>query len=221
MSSLPSQAFHIARPVRDTPGRRRPLLLSEGSAEAARLSGAFLASAVAAEARVMTPEGPRAAGKLRAGQHVLTESGPVRILWTRRHPLPAERIAEGPGLSPILVAAHAFGGGAPRRPLRLSPRAGMVRRVGGRRMIVPAVACLDLEGVGIAPVAAVTYVQILLERHAVIFAGGVPLESLHPGARYGHRRDRTLRRQLLSDLAGAGRELKDYGPEILPRAMPR
>jgi hypothetical protein len=228
MQTYPKQAFDRARPIARGRPAPRPLVLGPESADMPppplAEPGGWLEAALAAETRVMTPSGPRAAGLLRVGDAVLTlDAGAQPVRWIGRHVLSAAQIAARPELGPIDVAAHALGGGAPRQAIRVSPRAGLCLDLpdapeGG--VLVEAGLCLGLPGLRRAPAAGVTYVQLLLDRHGLIAADGLTVETLHPARLRPSRADRGV----WSAVLGVRPELEHgcdlYGPAVRPRAEP-
>ncbi|MFD0979914.1 Hint domain-containing protein [Tropicimonas aquimaris] len=229
MENAPKRAFARAHPVPHAERIPKPLVLrpehlSDGPARELR-PGAWLVSAVAAEARIMTPTGPCPAGRLVPGECVLTlGAGACRVLWTGRRCVTGAQLADSPNFGAVVVPEGAFGGGAPRRPLRLSPHAGvLVFPEGGpaEGVLVPARDLCGHAGITMAPAATVTYVQLLLERHAVIVADGLPVESFHPGALDEGPWNCGLRAEILSVLPDLEHDLGLYGPEARGRATRR
>lgn len=124
--------------------------------------------------RIATPNGQRPVETLKPGDRVTLLSGQpatIRFVGHRHvalhdHPAPAE-------VRPLRIRAHALGPGMPARDLLLSPEHAIY--AGG--VLIP-VQCLT-DGDLIAPVAIddVTYWHIQLDRHEVILAEGLPVES--------------------------------------------
>lgn len=229
MENAPRRAFARAHPVPGAEMAAQPLVLrpehlSDGPARELH-PGAWLVSAVAAEARIMTPSGPCPAGRIAAGTHVLTlGGGPCRVLWTGRRCVTESQQAQAPEFGAVRVPEGAFGGGAPRRPLRVSPHAGvLVFPEGGPPdgVLVPARDLCGHAGIAMATAATVTYVQLLLERHAIITADGLPVESLHPGCLDESPWNCRQRAEILSVLPDLEHDLGLYGPEARGRAVRR
>ncbi len=121
--------------------------------------------------RIRTPFCDVAAERLKAGDLVVTARGEqAPIAWVGHHRVAAPGIDE----TPIRLRADSFGPGLPAQDLFLSPEH-----------------CLFLDGVlvpvrhlvngsSIAPidVTDITYFHIVLDRHDVILAEGLPTESL-------------------------------------------
>lgn len=135
----------------------------------------------AAETRIATPDGGRAAGALRAGDTIVTaDGGPGKLIWT------CGRTGPGTGArAPVLFAPGTIGN---RRALRLSQQHRVLIRapwvqlaLGMDEVLVPARACVDGQGIRLDPCASIRYVHLLLACHAVLLAEGAPCESLFLG----------------------------------------
>lgn len=173
--------------------------------------------------RIATPRGERAVEDLRPGDLVATlDSGPQPILWIGRR-----LTVFGHGLhphQPVVIGAGAMGHGLPRTDLRLSPQhrllvrgpavgrrfaagalakaKGMVGRPGIRRDI----ACTSIE-----------YFQLLLRRHCLLIANGLPVESFLPRGFALACLDPARKAEVLALLPGL-RHAPDtaYGPPVRP-----
>jgi hypothetical protein len=122
----------------------------------ARAALSVAVAACAADAPVATPAGPVAAGRLRAGDLVLTDGGGAeRILWTSP-PLRAAVVEVAPGAA--VTGATLVRLGADREG-RLFGRGAVLCRAG------------DLGGPGALPRDESDCVAILLARHALIRVG--------------------------------------------------
>lgn len=148
----------------------------------ARRVAGLLAGAV-----IDTPDGPRAAADLRAGDRVSTRDGVERLVWTARTDLAAPRLLAAPELRPVRIRAGALGqaNGAAVAPghlvLLTDPRAqalwGVPEVLVEARMLVDGVRVLAERGA-----ADVAYVHLLTRHHAVLRADGLWVESFRPGA---------------------------------------
>ncbi|MFN4058448.1 MAG: Hint domain-containing protein [Roseinatronobacter sp.] len=142
-----------------------------------------------AETLIDTPTGPRPVDAIRAGDLVLTyDNGPQIVRWVGESRLSGLALRRFPHLRPVRVSAAALGTGVPTEDLLVSPAHRLL--VQGARaqalfnqpeVLVCARDLIDgravrqdlaLHGVG--------YVHLLLDRHEVLFANGVPCESFHP-----------------------------------------
>lgn len=120
---------------------------------------------------ITTPDGPKPVEALRPGQAITLHAGAAaEIAWI------GWRTLESPDahVGPIRVQAHTFGFGQPARDLYLSPE----HAVFTNGVLIPIKALVN--GHSIAPVTMpkVTYFHILLARHDIILAEGMPCESL-------------------------------------------
>ena len=132
----------------------------------------------AAGTLIATPGGARPVEALRPGDLLRTQGGaPQRVVWAARQVLRSDTLALRPELRPIRIRAGALGNA---RDLLVSPQHRMV--LGGG--FVPA-RWLAEAADGRFRVArgkrSVTYVHLMLPRHAVILAEGAPAESFYPG----------------------------------------
>lgn len=138
---------------------------------------------------IATPDGAVCIDQLRPGDLVLTkDDGPQPVLWTGRSHLSGLALRRFPHLRPIRLRDGALGTGRPEDDLRVSP--GHRLLVGGERAralfgAAEVLVCArDLVDHGAITqdlaLHGVTYVHLLLERHQIVFANGVPTESFHP-----------------------------------------
>ncbi len=156
-------------------------------------------AALAGDALIDTPDGPRAADALRPGDLVLTrDSGAQPLRWTGTLALAGGALRRSPALRPVLVAPDALGPACPHEPLRLSQEHRLL--LGGARaqalfhdaeVLVRAADLVNGRSIRFddAP-AGLRYVQLLLDRHHVLSANGVPVESFHPRHGAGALADR-------------------------------
>ena len=128
---------------------------------------------------IATPAGDRAVETLRPGDLVLTrDDGPQPLGWTGSSTVPGTGKHMPIRLDPSLTGAD--------RPLTVSPQHRMLVEdwraelmFGEAEVFVPAIHMLDFEGAETVAMARVTYVHLMLDRHQVIYAEGVPTESFH------------------------------------------
>jgi hypothetical protein len=127
-----------------------------------------------AGSRILTNRGPVAVEALRVGDRVMTHGGVLRpIRWIghrevdcRRHPRP-ERVR------PVRIAAGAFGPGLPGRTLFLSPD----HAVFEEGVLIPVRHLVSGESIRQAPADHAHYFHVELDRHEVMFAEGLPVET--------------------------------------------
>ncbi|WP_069301675.1 Hint domain-containing protein [Neptunicoccus sediminis] len=129
--------------------------------------------------------GQRAVQDLAVGDLVRTQDhGLQAIRWTGA----ARRMATG-GLRPVRIRIGALGVNLPAQDLvvsqqhRILVRSPIVARMtGNTEVFVAAKFLLGLDGVSLGPAGGVvTYYHLLLDRHEVIYANGMPTESLMTG----------------------------------------
>ncbi|MEZ5716039.1 MAG: Hint domain-containing protein [Paracoccaceae bacterium] len=128
---------------------------------------------------IATPDGERPVEDLRPGDLVLTrDDGPQPLGWVGRSDVPGIGTLAPVRLDPSITGA--------RRPLTVSPQHRMLIEdwraellFGEPEVFVAATHMLDFEGAETVPQARVSYIHLMLDRHQVIYAEGVPTESFH------------------------------------------
>jgi len=134
----------------------------------------------AADTRIQTDTGERAIQNLRAGTLVAVESGGFRpVRWIGRRRIDLARHAEPDRVRPVRVNRHAFGPNQPCRDLILSPD----HAIFADGILVPARHLVnDTTVAQCTETRAVEYFHIELDTHEIVFANGLPAESLLPGS---------------------------------------
>jgi autotransporter passenger strand-loop-strand repeat protein len=128
----------------------------------------------AAGTRIATARGAVAVEQLAIGDRVMTVEGDTRpVTWIgsrrvdcRRHPQPAK-------VWPVVIAAHAFGPDAPQREVRLSPD----HAIFAEDVLIPVKHLINGASIRQVVIPAITYFHVALDRHSVILAEGLPVES--------------------------------------------
>jgi hypothetical protein len=155
----------------------------------------------AAGTMIATPGGPRPVEALRPGDPLCVVGGPpLPVRWQRVWH------ADVRNAPPIRIASGALGDGRPDRPLLVSPPHRLLirsraaaRLFGATEVLVAARFLTGLPGIGPASgVGDVTYVHVLLDRHAIVTANGAPAETLL----LGPQARRMLDEDALDDIAG-------------------
>ena len=124
--------------------------------------------------RIATEHGPVAVERLAIGDRVMTaERETEPVTWIGRRRIDCRRHPEPSRILPVLIAAHAFGRGAPSRDLLLSPD----HAVFAEGVLIPVKHLIGGNAIRQIRLPAVTYFHIELHRHAVIFAEGLAVES--------------------------------------------
>ena len=145
----------------------------------------------AAEAMILTADGPVAAGLLAPGAMVVTRDAGARpVRWIGHRRLAAADLAAAPHLRPIRIRRGALGRGVPSADLVVSPqhrilvRSGIARTMfGSDEVLVAARQLLAVEGIAVADdLDGVVYVHFLLDGHQIVIANGAETESLYAGA---------------------------------------
>jgi Hint domain len=144
-------------------------------------------AALVAGTRVETPDGPRPAEKLVAGDLVSTlANGSQPLKWVGRRQVTPVELAAHPGLRPVTFAPGAAGHAG---ELSVSPMQRMLIDdwraevyFGEDRVLVSAQALVDNTSVRTTlPERGFDYVILLCNRHEVLLAEGALVESFHPG----------------------------------------
>ncbi|WP_160147738.1 Hint domain-containing protein [Tabrizicola flagellatus] len=168
----------VASPLPLLPGAHLP----EGVPTTGQASAGFAAGTL-----IDTPDGPRAAGSLVAGEVVTTLSNGSRPLrWVGRRWVSAIEMLAHPGLRPVVIAPGALGNArdlvvAPAQRLLIDDWRAEVY-FGEDRVLVPACALVDPPAARSGlPGEGVDYVMLLCDRHEILLAEGALSESFHPG----------------------------------------
>lgn len=139
----------------------------------------------AAGTRIATPVGERPVQSLRPGDLVLTiDAGPMPIRWIHDQPVAAAALAARPGLRPVRIGRDALGPGRPARTLFVSPQHRLLLPTisAGAGTLIAAIHLTALPGIRqVVPRRGVKYHHLLLDRHAILLANGMPAESMLPG----------------------------------------
>lgn len=141
---------------------------------------------------IETARGPVAVEHLVTGDLVCTvDNGLQPLRWVGSTEVGQRMLLAHPHLAPVRILAGALGPDRPARDLRLSPQHRVVLsgpevdlHFGHGEVLAPSVALLGRPGVvqeGAAE--GVTYLHLLFDRHEVILAEGLAVESLLCGTR--------------------------------------
>ncbi|MBF9043303.1 hemolysin-type calcium-binding protein [Rhodobacterales bacterium HKCCE4037] len=140
--------------------------------------------------RIRTEDGDIAIEELGQGDRVLTrDNGPQEVLWSGHRRMSGARLFAMPDQRPIRMRAGALGIDRPDGDLIVSPE---------HRVLVTGRAALDLWGehevlvraadlVGDSRVTVdhslreTFYIHLMLDRHEVVWANGLEVETFHPG----------------------------------------
>lgn len=125
--------------------------------------------------RLLTPHGYRPVEYLRPGDDLITRNGIVRrIVWIGWRSVDLARDPAAALLRPVVIAPGAFGPRVPQRPLALSPLHAIY--VGDR--LIPAVLLVNGSTIIRDDTSfAATYFHIELDRHDIVHAENLPVET--------------------------------------------
>ncbi len=141
---------------------------------------AFTDGTIAADAacftagtRIATARGAVSIEALQVGDDIaLAEGGVARLRWIGRRSLSADSVAAATDFHPVLIRAGAFGAG-PARDLLISPDHALAID----EILVPARALVNGGSITVLPVCAIEYFHLVLDRHDIILAEGLAVES--------------------------------------------
>ncbi|WP_415919930.1 Hint domain-containing protein [Tateyamaria sp. SN6-1] len=150
------------------------------------------------DTRIETPRGKRPISELRAGDLVTTlDHGAQPVLASLHYHVSFDHHATQ-HLQPIAFNAGSIASGQPDAALTMSPQHRIMHRTAcGREVLAPAKGFVDRRGV--RPKRGqrqIHYYHLLLERHEIIFANNLPVESLFLGDYTLRRMHPNLRREI-------------------------
>lgn len=173
-----------------------------------------------------TPEGPLAIEDLLPGDMVQSSEGPQRVLWIGSAAILPGQPAPGSRLDGLIrVTAEAFGVGRPSGDVVLGPGAAILHNPpqlrsasGAGHVLTPLTDFIDgVSVIKVTPPSAVKVYHLMLRHHAAVKAGGLEVESYHPGngsvARLGAQAQ-----QLFMSLFPCLAHPRDFGPQAFARA---
>ncbi|MGZ2256800.1 Hint domain-containing protein [Roseobacter sp. A03A-229] len=175
-------------------------------------------SALARGTPLQTEHGPVAIEDLQPGDRVLTAGGtPSQIVWIGSATFAPSDARDGQLLTRLM--ADSFGVNRPDSFLSLGPAARVLqtppdRRAepGERRIMTPASAFVDgVNAINVVPQTPVQMFHLCLEEHAAVIAGGLEIETFHPGPNPGRLLSHTLKSVLLSVFPHLT-HLNEFGP---------
>jgi hypothetical protein len=183
-------------------------------------------SAFARGTVVATVEGPVAVEDLLPGMGILTAEGRVETLtWIGSMTMfPAGAIPGTEAATLTRITAEAFGIGRPMPDLILGPRARLLLRdrrcttaAGSDQVYAPARGFADgVSIIEVNPAAPITVYHLVLRHQGSIRAGGIEVESFHPGGGFAEIMGGHLSSLFLS-LFPHMRSLADFGAVAHPR----
>ncbi len=143
----------------------------------------------AAGTLIDTPNGRTAVEDLVVGDLVETfDNGAQPVRWIKSRKISKADLAANPKLTPIKIQAGSLGQNMPMQDLVVSPQHRIMvssrlskRMFGEREALVAAKQLLPIAGVDYADVDEVTYVHFMCDQHEIVFAEGMPSETLYAG----------------------------------------
>jgi hypothetical protein len=124
--------------------------------------------------RLATPGGPVAVEALAVGDRVRTEDGGSRpVIWIGQRVVDCASHADPGSVLPVRIKRGAFGRGLPARDLLLSPD----HAVYAEDVLIPVRHLIDGVRVVQRPARRAHYFHIELDRHDIVLAEGLPVES--------------------------------------------
>ena len=217
-TKMPMRSFEVAALRSDD-----SLYIGQDKAPAIPLfENAF--SAFARGTLIATPHGDVAVEDLQPGDMVNTSTGePSKLVWIGSSSfVPADA---GRRMPLMRIMADTFGPGRPNSFLTVGPAARILHtphhlrsEAGEKRMLTPVREFLDgVNVIEVVPPTPVRLFHICLERHAAIRAGGIEMETFHPGAKATHNASQSLRDRFLGMFPRIS-HITDFGPLAHPRA---
>ena len=179
---------------------------------------------------ILTPEGERRVEELKPGDMVITlDHGIQNVIWVFAKSWSAEDLAASPNLGVVRISKGSLGNGLPVRALRLSQQHRVLvqgkiaeRMFGTSEVLVPVKELLNVPGVLLeGPVCNVTYYHVMLSRHEVLLADGVPCESLYLGSQAVSSIPAPQLESLLSVLGMSRRDLNRHNRTTPARPLVR
>ncbi|MEM1386513.1 MAG: Hint domain-containing protein [Pseudomonadota bacterium] len=177
------------------PPRDRDLWVSDvaglKSPQAAPDQGSDAVICFTQDALIATPNGPVAARDLNEGDYVLTkDGGAMAIRWIGQRRLSGARLYTMPHLRPVRIRAGALECDLPQGDLLVSPehrlliKGAMATALFNEPEVLVAARDLinDRTITSERRLREVTYIHIMLDQHAVVFANGVECDTFHPAA---------------------------------------
>jgi hypothetical protein len=177
---------------------------------------------------IETAYGAKRVEDLKVGDLVETlHHGYQPIRWIGKNTVQSRVLRKEPKLRPIRVRKNAFGAGLPARDLRVSPQHRLLARsriaekmFDEADVLLPAHMLTELPNIEVSgPAKEVTYFHLMFDAHEIIFAEGLPAESLYAGP----EALATISPDALEELLTLFPELKEGGsrPEPAAHLAPR
>lgn len=172
-------------------------------------------------AQIETDQGLVDVASLEVGQTVRTlDNGDQTIRWVGKRHLSAADLQANPRNRPIRIRAGALGQGLPETDLVVSPQHRVLvrskiaqRMFGAPEVLTAAKQLLELDGVEVAEdLQEITYVHFFCDAHEIVYAHGLPTETLYPGK----QTLKTLDPAAMEELYGIFPQLRDHEARFEP-----
>lgn len=181
-------------------------------------------SAFARGTLILTTQGEMAVEDLQPGDMIATSSGePAPLIWIGSSSfVPADA---GRRMPLIRIMPDSFGQSRPSSFLTVGPAARILHTPhhlraenDGTRLLTPVREFIDgVNVIEVVPPTPVRLFHLCLTRHAAIQAGGIEMETFHPGAKATHSVSHAMRDRFLGMFPRIG-HITDFGPLAHPRA---
>ncbi len=174
---------------------------------------------------IATPQGERLVETLKEGDLVITrDHGLQTIRWIGQKEISGARLYASPEIQPIMIKRNALGPGSPSRDTMVSPQHRMVVdhaentvMYNSSAVLVPAKHLVNGETIFVKNVRSTSYIQMMFDRHEIVYANGAETESFYPGEYILTAMDKAVQEEILAIFP----ELSDYkGTEYGPMALP-
>ena len=173
---------------------------------------------------IETTQGGIAVEDLQPGDMVNTSTGEAaELIWIGSSSFVPADVGQRTPL--VRIMADSFGESRPSQFLTVGPAARVLHtphrlrsEAGGQQMLTPLREFIDgVNVIEVVPPTAVRMFHICLSRHAVITAGGLEMETFHPGMAATREVSHAMRDRFLSMFPQIS-HVTDFGPLANPRA---
>lgn len=136
---------------------------------------------------ILTPGGERPVETLSVGDKVITrDHGVQTVRWTGQRALDWAYLNGNAHLRPVFLRQACFGKGLPERDMMISPNHRLVVAASQTalfeardELLVAAKHVVNAKDIRQVDVLGVTYVHVMFDRHEIVMANGVWVESFH------------------------------------------
>lgn len=173
---------------------------------------------------IETTQGGVAIEDLQPGDMINTSTGdPAELIWIGSSSFVPADVGHRTPL--VRIMTDSFGESRPAQFLTVGPAARVLHtphrlrsEAGGQKMLTPVREFIDgVNVIEVVPPTAVRMFHICLSRHAAITAGGLEMETFHPGMAATRAVSHALRDRFLSMFPQIS-HVTDFGPLAHPRA---